>query len=150
MEISVISLENRKGVQLGETKKVRRGHARYLIHAKKALRYDKGDLEQFNQMRASLEQQAGEKLKQAKIYAEKLKDLSIQLSSRAADANRLYGSLGPKEIAEAITHEGIPIEKRDVRLPAGPIRQVGDHDVIIRLQDQVEVTVTIRVVPTSS
>jgi large subunit ribosomal protein L9 len=147
MEISIISLEHRKGEKLGEPKKVRRGHARYLIRTKKALRYDKADVEQFAQMRVALEQQETEKLQQAQTLAEKLSALSVKLASRAASEGRLYGSLGPREIAEAITLEGVAIQKADVHLPTGHIHQVGDHEAVIRLHDQVEVKITIQVVP---
>jgi len=146
MEINIISLETHKGVKLGEIKKVRRGYARYLIRDKKALPYNKADVEQFAKVRASLEKQEAEKLMQAEIRAEKLRNLPIQLSSRAKEEGQLYGSLGPKEIAEAITATGTSIEKQAVSLPEGPLRQIGEHEVLIYLHDQVKVKLKVQVV----
>jgi large subunit ribosomal protein L9 len=149
MGISIISLEERKGTPLGETK-VRRGYARYLVKHKKALRYDKSDkteVEKFEQMRASLVQEAAERVKQAQQKGEQLQALSIKLSSRAADDVRLYGSLGVKEVTEAIIRAGVSIDKKDVRLPSGPIRQVGNHEVVVHLHDTVVVKLTIQVIP---
>ena len=146
MEINIISLENRGSVKLGEMKKVRRGYARYLIRTKKALPYNENDLEQFSKMRASLEQQEADKLTQAQTRAEQLQNLQIQLSSRAAIEGQLYGSLGSKEIAEAITKAGVSLQKRDVNLPQGPIRRLGEHEVVVHLHDKVKVPLKIEVI----
>ena len=69
MEISIISLESRKGTKLGEERKVRRGYARYLIRNQKALPYTKADVAQFSHMRAELEKQEAQKLEEAQAKA---------------------------------------------------------------------------------
>jgi large subunit ribosomal protein L9 len=150
MEINVISLENRKGVKLGETKKVRRGHARYLVRTKKALPYDKAELEQFSKMRSDLEHQEAQRLTQAQARADKLKELSIQIASRAQEEGQLYGSLGSKEIAEAVSEKGVSLDKKDIHLEQGLIRRIGDHEVMVHLHDAVKVKITIQVIPASS
>lgn len=150
MEMSIISLgaQTKKGVGLGDIVKVRRGYARYLISQGKAIRHNAANLAQFTAMRAELEKQEAEALQAAKSRAQNLQNLSLSIASRAADESRLYGSLGAREIAKAITDEGVTVEKREIRLPMGPIRHLGEHNVELQLHNEVKVVLKVHVTAT--
>lgn len=146
MEIAIISLENRKGARLGETLRVRRGYARYLIAQNKAVPDNADNREKFASMRAELEQKEAEALEKAEARATQLKALNLKISSRTADERRLYGSLGPRELAIAITEAGVPVEKQAIQLPTGPIRQVGEYTIGVRLHNKITVSIPLQVV----
>lgn len=150
METAVISLENRKNVGLGDTIRVRRGYARYLISQQKAVPDNAENREKFAAMRAELEQKEGERLQAAQARAESLQQLTVQISSRAADESRLYGSLGSRELASAITEAGVPVQKNEVRLLDGVIRHLGAHEIEVVLHAKVKTMLTITVVPATA
>jgi large subunit ribosomal protein L9 len=150
METAIISLENRKNIRLGETIRVRRGYARYLISQHKAVPDNTENREKFAAMRAELEQKEADRLQEMEARAEQLKQLDLQISSRAADESRLYGSLGPRELAAAITERGVPVQKNEIRLSNGPIRHLGEHEINIVLHAKVKVTLTVKIVPATA
>jgi len=132
---------------IGEKVKVRGGYGRnFLIPKGKAVPATTANLEAFNERKAELEVAAVEKIAAAQARAEKLKELTIQISSKAGDEGKLFGSIGTRDIADAITEAGVDVEKSEVSLPDGQIRNIGDYDVTLQLHADVEATITVSVV----
>lgn len=132
---------------LGDVVKVKDGYARnFLIPRGMAKRATPENLKMLEGKRAELEQAAAGKLAAAQAIAGKLEGQSVRITQKAGVDGRLFGSVGTVDIAEALAAQGIAIEKSQVRLPAGPLKQVGDHPVTIALHTDVTASVTITVV----
>ena len=111
---------------LGDIVKVKDGYARnFLIPQGKAKRATEQNRQVFEAKRAELERAQGEKLAAAQGLATKLEGLSLQIARKAGVDGRLFGSVGNADIADALAAQGIEIEKSAVRLPLGPMKQVG-------------------------
>lgn len=145
--MDVILLEKIRNLgNLGDKVTVAGGYGRnYLIPKGKALPATKINLADFESKRAELEKLSVEKLAQAHLRQEKLSALSVLITARTAD-DKLYGSLGPKEIAEAVSKLGVDLCKSEVRMPLGQIRVVGEHSVGIQLHSDVAFNITVKVV----
>lgn len=147
MEVILLQKIGRLG-NLGDKVAVKAGFARnYLVPEGKAVFATADNLTKFEARRAELEKIAAANLKEAQTRAEKLQNLAITISARAADEGRLYGSLGTRDIADAIGKAGIEIEKSEIRLPNGPIRLLGEHEIIVQLHSDVTTQVKVNVVP---
>ena len=132
---------------LGDKVTVRPGYGRnYLIPQGKAVAATKAKIEQFEQRRAELEKKAAEALATAQTRAAAIGALIVSIAHKAGDEGRLYGSIGTRDIALAVTEAGIAVEKHEVRLPAGPIRQVGDYEIGIQLHSDVVAILPLKVV----
>jgi large subunit ribosomal protein L9 len=131
---------------LGDVVKVKDGYARnFLIPNKKARRATDAAIAEFEVRRADLEKAAGERLSAAQAQGEKLNGLTVQISQKAGVDGRLFGSVTNADIAEALTKQGFPVEKAQVRLPQGPLKVVGDHPVSVSLHTDVVADVTVSV-----
>ncbi len=131
---------------LGDIVKVKDGYARnFLIPKKQARRATKAAIAEFEVRRAELEKVAGEKLAAAQAQGEKLAGLTVQIGQKAGVDGRLFGSVTNADIAAALTKQGFPVEKAQVRLPEGPLKIVGDHPVQVSLHTDVLVDVTVAV-----
>lgn len=131
---------------LGAVVKVKDGYARnFLIPQKKARRATATAVAEFEERRAELEKAAAEKLTAAQAQGEKLSGLTVQISQKAGVDGRLFGSVTNFDIAEALTKQGFPVEKAQVRLPSGPLKVVGDHPVSVSLHTDVVVDITVAV-----
>ena len=86
------------------------------------------------------------KLAAAQARAEKLASLTVTIASKAGDEGKLFGSVGTRDIADAVSKVGVAVEKSEVRLPNGTIRNVGEFDVAVHLHAEVEATVRVVVV----
>ena len=129
---------------LGDIVKVKDGYARnFLIPQGKAKRATAENKKVFEAKRAELEKAQAEKLVAAKGVAGKLEGLSLQLTRKAGVDGRLFGSVGNADIAEALAAQGIEIEKSTIRLPLGPMKQLGENQVEIALHSDVVATVTV-------
>jgi large subunit ribosomal protein L9 len=95
--------------------------------------------------RAELERTAADKLAAAQALGEKLEGTKIQIAQKAGVDGRLFGSVTNADIAEALKAKGLAIEKSQVRLSAGPLKQVGEHPVTIALHTDVTAHVTVAV-----
>ena len=127
---------------VGEQVNVKAGYARnYLFPFGKAIVATAANIAEFETRRVELEKAAADILAKAKARAETLADKSVTITANASDEGKLFGSVGPREIAEAITAAGIAVEKREVNLPEGPIRQTGEYDVHVHLHSDVMATV---------
>lgn len=147
--MEVILLERVENLgQLGDQVKVKPGYARnYLIPQGKATEATEANIARFEARRVELEKAADEALSQARVRAEQLTDLVVTVVANAGNEGRLFGSVGPAEITDAVTATGNELAKREVRLPEGPIRQIGEYDVPLHLHSDIEVTVRVNVVP---
>jgi large subunit ribosomal protein L9 len=132
---------------LGEVVRVKDGYARnFLIPQRKARRATATAIAEFEAKRADLEKSATEKLAAAQAQAEKLTGLSVQISQKAGVDGRLFGSVTNADIAAALTKQGLPVEKAQVRMPQGPLKTVGEHPLSVSLHTDVTVDITISVV----
>lgn len=143
MGINVILKEG----TIGKIKYVSRGYARYLIARDKAIPATEENEKQLEYIRDDLQQQENQAIQDAKGRADSLQTADIRIQVRAADSNHLYGSLGAKEIASAVTEMGISLKKEEVKLLSGPIRTLGAHQIKAVLHAQVSVMLTVTVEP---
>ena len=132
---------------LGEQVTVRPGHGRnFLIPQNKAVPATKDNVAKFEARRAELEKAAQEALTKAQTRAEQLAQLDkVTVTSLAGDEGKLFGSVGPADIAEAVTAAGVEIEKREVLMSEGPIHMTGDYEINIRLHSDVQQTIKLAV-----
>ncbi|MFW5824347.1 MAG: 50S ribosomal protein L9 [Marinobacter sp.] len=132
---------------LGDKVKVKSGYGRnFLLPYGKAVAATEENLKAFEERRAELEKAAAEKLAAAQARAEALEGQSFTISSKAGDEGKLFGSIGVRDIADAITAGGTEVEKSEVRLPEGPIRATGEYEIELQLHSDVTVTVQLAVV----
>ncbi|MHB1117107.1 50S ribosomal protein L9 [Sideroxydans sp.] len=132
--------------QLGDVVKVKNGFARnFLIPQGKAKRATESNVADFAARRAELEAGEAAKLADAQTRGEKLAGLTIQMVQKAGVDGKLFGSVTNADIAAALVAEGHKVEKSQVRMPVGHLKQIGDHAVSIALHPDVVVDVTVSV-----
>ena len=124
---------------VGSQVEVKAGFARnYLIPQGKAVMATKANIEHFEARRAELEEKAAQALAAAVDRAARLEALgSVTIASKAGDEGRLFGSIGTRDIADAITAKGVEVAKSEVRLPNGLIRTLGEHEVTFQFHGEV-------------
>lgn len=128
---------------LGDVVKVRNGYARnFLIPTGKAKRATRESLAEFEQRRAELEKVQAEQLAAAQEKSSKLDGLVLQITQKAGVDGKLFGSVTNADIAEALKAQGFDVPKADIRMPQGPLKNVGEHPVKVALHSDVVVTVT--------
>lgn len=133
---------------LGDLVKVKAGFGRnYLVPQGKAAPATKENLAQFEIRRAELEAAAQDRLGQAQTRQSSLAEVVVELSANASDEGNLYGSIGPREVAAAVSALGHEVTKSEVVMGEGPIRTVGEFDVVVHLHADVETTVKVVVKP---
>ncbi len=146
MQVVLMEKIGRLG-NLGDQVNVKAGFARnYLIPQGKAIPATKANVEIFEKRRAELEKAAAEILKAAQARAEMLIGKVITIKARSADEGRLYGSIGTREIADALSDSGVKVEKSEVRLPAGALRQTGEYEIHIDLHSDINTTVKVNII----
>lgn len=129
---------------LGDKVKVKPGYGRnYLVPNGKAVRATAKNLADFETRRAELEKLALQKLSTAAERCAALEGFEITLTANAGDEGKLYGSIGPREIADAVTAKGIHLEKAEVIMGEGPIRYTGEHNVLVHLHADVETEIKV-------
>ena len=132
---------------LGDRVTIKSGYGRnYLIPQGKAAMATAAKIKEFEERRAELEKQAAEKLAAATARGEAISKLNVTIAHKTGDEGRLFGSVGTHNIAEAVTAAGVKVEKHEVRMPNGVIRQVGEYDIAINLHTDVVVTLPIKIV----
>jgi large subunit ribosomal protein L9 len=132
---------------LGDQVNVKGGYGRnFLIPFGKAVPATKTNVAEFEARRADLEATAAEKRSVADARAEKLAALTVTIEANSGDGGKLFGSIGTRDIADAVTAAGVELNKSEVRMPEGPIRDLGTYDVAIQLHSDVVQTVSIAVV----
>jgi len=146
MEIILLQKVENLG-NLGDRVKVRPGYGRnYLIPQGKATEATPVNIAKFEARRAELEKAATDALTVAQGRARELTDLIVTLSAKAGGEGRLFGSVGAADIAEAVSAAGMELKKQEVRLPQGPIRQLGEYDVEVRLHSDVSAHIRVNVI----
>lgn len=135
---------------LGDRVQVRPGFGRnYLIPHGKAVPATTANVAEFEQRRAEYAARADESLAKAQARATALGEPTVVVPANASTEGRLYGSVGPREIADALAKAGFDVEKSEVLLTQGPIRLVGDYELRLHLHADVEVPLKVSVVPES-
>ena len=133
---------------VGEQVNVKSGFARnFLIPQGKAVMATKANIEYFETRRAELEAKAAAALAEAQARAAQLSALeSVTIASKAGDEGRLFGSITTRDVAEAVVKAGVEIVKSEVRMPTGPIRTLGAHEVKFQLHGEVFATLNVIIV----
>lgn len=148
--MQIILLEKIKNLgDLGSVVNVRPGFGRnFLIPQGKALPATKDNLATVEARRAELQKQAAEQLAAAQARGEKLNGVEVSLAAKAGDEGKLFGSIGTRDIAEAISAQtGVALEKSEVKLPNGALRNTGEFEIDVQLHSEVVVVVKLAVVP---
>jgi large subunit ribosomal protein L9 len=131
---------------LGDVVKVKDGYARnFLIPSGRARRATEANKAEFEAKRVELEKAAAAKLSEAQAQGEKLSGTTLKLTQKAGVDGRLFGSVTNFDIAEELTKQGFPVAKGQVRMPAGPIKTVGDSTVSVALHTDVVVEINVTV-----
>ena len=129
---------------LGDLVDVKPGYGRnFLVPQGKAVPATEANVAAFEAKRAEYEAKAKASHDEAEARAAKFADASVTIGAHASTEGKLYGSVGPRDIAEAFTAAGLPLEKSEVILGEGAFRAVGEYDVLIKLHADVEVTVKV-------
>jgi large subunit ribosomal protein L9 len=132
---------------LGDVVKVKDGYARnFLIPQGKAKRATEANMAEFEARRAELERAQAAKLSEAQALAAKLEGVTVQVSRKAGMDGRLFGSVNNADVAEALVTQGHAIERSAIRMPDGPLKQVGEFPLEVALHSDVVVTITVAVV----
>jgi len=132
--------------ELGDVVKVKDGYARnYLIPQGKAKRATEENLKAFEVRRAELEKAQAAALAQAQERGAKLDGLTLKIAQKAGVDGRLFGSVTNYDIVEALKAQGHEVERAMVRMPAGPIKQVGEYPIQLELHADVVATVNVAV-----
>lgn len=132
---------------IGDRVKVKSGYGRnFLLPQGKATLATPANVAKFEARRAELEKIAHDQLAEAEARAAALKDFTLRMSAKAGSEGKLFGSIGTTDIAEACSAQGHKVARSEVRLPNGPIRMVGDHQVVLHLHTDIDVQLPVTVV----
>ncbi len=148
--MEVILLENIGNLgDLGDRVEVKAGFGRnYLIPQGKAVPATEVNVAEFEARRAELERAAAETRAKAEARAEAINALGlISIPANAGEEGKLFGSIGTRDIAEAVTAAGCEVDKAEVRLPEGALRELGEYEISVQLHGDVTAMVAVAVVP---
>lgn len=146
MEVILLERVGRLGT-VGDRVDVRSGYGRnFLLPQGKAITASAENIAQFEARRAELEAAAGEKKLNAESRAEKLQEMVVTITANAGDEGKLFGSVGARDIADAVTAAGVDVAKSEVKLPEGTLREVGEYDVDLQLHEDVLQSVKVCIV----
>jgi large subunit ribosomal protein L9 len=143
--VELILLQKVKNLgALGDKVKVKPGYGRnFLVPQGKAVPATADNVAQFEQRRAEFEAKANQILSGAEARKAALEGASVTVSANASPEGKLFGSVGPRDIAEAFTAAGKPLEKSEVVMGEGPIRHIGEFEVHVHLHADVHTTVKV-------
>ena len=146
--MEVILLEKVKNLgALGDKARVKPGYGRnYLVPQGKAVPATKANLEAFEARRADYQAKADKLLADAQARAAKFENAEATITANASPEGKLFGSIGPRDIAEAFSAQGLELHKREVIMPEGALHNVGEYAVEIALHADVKAPVKVRVV----
>ena len=146
MDIILLDKVGRLG-NIGDKVSVKSGYGRnFLLPQGKAVSANAKNIADFETRRAGLEAAAAGKIAEATTRAEKLAELTVTIAANAGDEGRLFGSIGTRDIAEAITAAGVAVSKSEVRMPSGVLREVGQYDINVQLHADVTQAVKLIVI----
>lgn len=147
MEVILLEKIGRMG-QVGDKVNVRAGYARnFLFPFSKAIPATRENLANFEARKAELLKIASEKLAAAQARADKLSGMVVTIEANSGDEGKLFGSVGTRDIAAAITAAGQEVEKAEVLLPLGALRETGEFEITLSLGSEVTTTITLHIVP---
>jgi large subunit ribosomal protein L9 len=134
---------------LGDKVTVKPGYARnYLVPSGRAQMATPENLAAFEQRRVELEREAAERLAEAEQRREAFEALdAVEIRVNAGSEGKLFGSVGPADIVDALEALGVEAERKEVRMPIGPIREAGEYQIEMHLHTDVNVELIVRVVP---
>ncbi|BCD98404.1 50S ribosomal protein L9 [Marinagarivorans cellulosilyticus] len=133
MEVILLEKVGRLGT-VGDKVTVKSGFGRnYLLPQGKAITATATNIAEFEARRNELEAAANDKLVSSKARAEQLAELVVTIKANAGDEGKLFGSIGARDIANAISAAGVKVAKAEVKLPEGTLREVGEYDVNVQL-----------------
>jgi large subunit ribosomal protein L9 len=146
MEVILLERINKLG-DLGDVVKVKSGYGRnYLVPQKKAVMASAEALQDIELHRSELQKAEDEKLAVAQERAVKVEELDITLTAKDGEEGKMYGSIGTRDIADAAVAAGVPLEKSEIRLPTGVIRELGEYEIAVQLHSEVKVILKLGVV----
>ena len=146
MDIILLEKIDRLG-KLGDVVNVKPGFARnFLLPFGKAKLANEANIKELEERRAELEAKEAETLATAEARKIKLDELSISITSKSGSEGKLFGSVGNADIAEAIVAADIEVEKKEVRLPTGPIRTAGEYEIDLHLHSDVNATIKLTII----
>ncbi|MEO1963415.1 MAG: 50S ribosomal protein L9 [Cycloclasticus sp.] len=132
---------------LGDQVSVKAGYGRnFLIPGGKAVLATADRIAEFEGRRADLEKAAAERLAQAQTRAEAIEKLSLSITHQAGEEGKLFGSVGLPDIIKACADEGVEIEKQEIKMPEGSLRQTGEFEVAIHLHTDVVASLKLAIV----
>ncbi len=132
---------------LGDKVNVKPGYGRnYLVPQGKATAATEANLAEFEKRRAEYEAKANQQLAGAEARQAQFADASVTIKANASPEGKLFGSVGPRDIAEAFTNAGIALDKSEVVLSEGPLRNIGEFEVPVHLHADVHATVKVIIV----
>ncbi|RLA07367.1 MAG: 50S ribosomal protein L9 [Gammaproteobacteria bacterium] len=145
--MKVILLQKRASLgDLGTIVNVKNGYARnYLIPQSKAIIATKENMEVFEKQRAQLEREAADTLGKAQLRAREFSDQEFTITAKTATEDKLFGSIGIIDICQHIENKGLKINKKEIRMPHGPIHTTGEFEVGLHFHADVDATITIKV-----
>ncbi len=145
MEVILLEKVGKLG-GLGDRVTVKGGYARnFLLPQGRAVLANEANVAEFEARRAELEKSAQEALDAATARADALNSQTVSITAKSGDEGKLFGSIGTRDIAEAAEQAGLTIDKSEVRLPEGPLRTTGDHEVQVQLHAEVFATITVSI-----
>ncbi|OAI49281.1 50S ribosomal protein L9 [Gammaproteobacteria bacterium SCGC AG-212-F23] len=148
--MEVILLERIRNLgALGQTVKVKPGYGRnFLVPKGKAVYATEANLAKFELRRAELEKIQQQRLQAAEARQKALADLGIvTITAKTGEEGKLFGSITVREISKAITDAGVVVEKSEIDLPAGVIRQIGEYEITLELDSDVKAKIKLNIVP---
>jgi large subunit ribosomal protein L9 len=146
--MNVILLDNVENLgHIGDLVKVKSGYGRnYLLPQGKAALATPANMKAIEARRAELEKSAADELATAKARAETITGMELVILANAGSEGKLFGSVGPVDIAEAFAAVQVEIQRSEVRMPDGPIHELGEFVIGIHLHSELNAEVTVRVV----
>jgi large subunit ribosomal protein L9 len=146
MEVILLEKVAKLG-SLGDVVKVKSGYGRnYLVPQKKAVPATEDAIANIEGHKAELQKVEDAKLLAAQQRAAKVEELDITLTAKAGEEGKMYGSIGTRDIAEAASEAGVTIEKSEIRLPTGVIRELGEYEIVVQLHSEVKTVLKLGVV----
>ena len=146
--MNVILLDNIENLgNIGDLVSVKAGYGRnFLLPKGKAALATKENIKEFESKRVGLEKAAADELASAKARADLDQGMELIIPANAGSEGKLFGSIGPIDIAEAFSKVGVEVGRSEIRLPDGPLHETGDFSVGLHLHSEINVDITLKVV----
>ena len=146
--MNVILLDNVENLgSIGDLVKVKPGYGRnFLIPQGKAALATPANIKEIEARRAELEKAAAEELAAAQTRAKAIEGMEVVISANAGSEDKLFGSVGPIDIVAALADVQVEVERSEIRMPEGPIQELGDFEIGVHLHPEVNVEIKVRVV----